>query len=275
MKRIKTIAEIGINHNGNLSLCKKIIDQAVIAGFDYVKFQKRNPEKAVPESQKNLLRETPWGTMKYIDYKHKIEFSKLEYDEIDKYCKSKNIEWFASVWDLDSIEFMKGYGKITKIPSALITDDDLLKTARKEFETLIISTGMSTEEQVEHAVRIGNPDVIMHTNSTYPTPVEEINLGYLKWLKDKYENKEIGYSGHEYGLITTIASIGLGAEWIERHVTVDRTLWGSDQMASVEPIGMIKLIKGIKELNKALEGYGPRELMKSEMTKLNSLRTKK
>lgn len=272
MKEINTIAEIGINHNGDIDLCKKIIDQAVIAGFDYVKFQKRNPEKAVPESQKGKIRETPWGKMTYIEYKHKIEFSEEQYDEIDMYCKSKGIRWFASVWDEDSIDFMKKYTTITKIPSALITNETLLRSARAEFDQLIISTGMSTEEQVEKAVDISNPDVIMHTNSTYPSPVKELKLEYIKWLKDKYPNKQIGYSGHEYGITASISSIALGAEWIERHVTVDRTLWGSDQLASVEPIGMIKLIKGIKELNSALGGYEPRKIFNSEMEKLNSLR---
>jgi len=271
MKKIKLIGEIGINHNGDINLCKKLIDSAVVAGFDYVKFQKRTPEICVPEDQKNIPRETPWGTMTYIDYKHKIEFEKDEYDEIDRYCKSKGIKWFASVWDEVSVEFMSNYNDITKIPSALITDLELGKKAREIFKYLIISTGMSTESQIKNAFESFNPNVMMHTNSTYPTPVDELNLNYINWLKDNYDC-EIGYSGHEYGLVTTFATAVMGVTWIERHITTDRTLWGSDHLASLEPIGMIKLVKGIRDIEKSLGEYSQRKIFPGELKKLNSLR---
>lgn len=269
---VKIIGEIGINHNGDLELCKKLIDSAVLAGCDYVKFQKRNPDVCVPEEQKSKPKSTPWGDMTYLEYKYKVEFGKEEYDEIDRYCKEKGIGWFASVWDKDSVDFMANYGSITKIPSALITNKELVKYAREKFDYLIISTGMSTEDEVEEAVMISNPDVIMHTNSTYPSPIEELNLEYIHWLK-KY-GVEVGYSGHEYGLVTTFATIPMGVTWIERHITLDRTLWGSDQVASVEPAGLMKLVKGVRDIEKSLGGYGPRVLLNSELSKRESLRGK-
>ena len=269
---VKIIGEIGINHNGDLELCKKLIDSAVLAGCDYVKFQKRNPDVCVPEEQKSKPKSTPWGDMTYLEYKYKVEFGKEEYDEIDRYCKEKGIGWFASVWDKDSVDFMANYGSITKIPSALITNKELVEYAREKFDYLIISTGMSTEDEVEEAVMISNPDVIMHTNSTYPSPIEELNLEYIHWLK-KY-GVEVGYSGHEYGLVTTFATIPMGVTWIERHITLDRTLWGSDQIASVEPAGLMKLVKGVRDIEKSLGGNGPRVLLNSELSKRESLRGK-
>lgn len=268
---VKIIGEIGINHNGDLNTCKKIIDSAVLAGCDYVKFQKRNPDVCVPEEQKSKLKSTPWGEMTYLDYKYKVEFGKEEYDEIDKYCAQRNIGWFASVWDKDSVDFMCQYTTITKIPSALITNKELCQYAREKFTSLIISTGMSTENEIEEAIKNCSPDVIMHTNSTYPSPISELNLEYIYWLKNKYK-KEVGYSGHEYGLTTTFATIPMGVKWIERHITLDRTMWGSDQMASVEPAGLIKLVKGIRDIEKALGGNSERQLLKSELTKRKTLR---
>ena len=268
--KIKIIAEIGINHNGSLSLCKKIIDSAVLAGCDYVKFQKRNPDVCVPEEQKLKPKSTPWGDMTYLDYKHKIEFGKNEYDEIDRYCKEKGIGWFASVWDSDSVNFMSQYTDITKIPSALITHKEFPQYARENFSKLIISTGMSTEEEIEQCIKQCNPDVIMHTNSTYPSPINELNLEYIHWLK-KY-GKEVGYSGHEYGLVTTFATIPMGVTWVERHITLDRTMWGSDQIASVEPSGLFKLVKGVRDIEKALGGDAKRVLLQSELLKRKSLR---
>ncbi len=267
---VKVIAEIGINHNGDLNLCKRIIDAAVLAGCNYVKFQKRNPDICVPEEQKLKPKSTPWGEMTYLEYKYKVEFGKEEYDEIDRYCKEKGIGWFASVWDKDSVDFMVNYNNITKIPSALITNKELVEYAREKFDYLIISTGMSTEDEIEEAVLISNPNVIMHTNSTYPSPIEELNLEYIHWLK-KY-GVEVGYSGHEYGLVTTFATIPMGVTWIERHITLDRTLWGSDQIASIEPAGLMKLVKGIRDIEKALGGNGKRVLLNSELSKRKSLR---
>jgi len=268
---VKIIGEIGINHNGDLDLCKRIIDAAVLAGCDYVKFQKRNPDVCVPEEQKSKPKSTPWGEMTYLDYKYKVEFGKEEYDEIDRYCKEKGIGWFASVWDKDSVDFMSQYNNISKIPSALITNKELVEYARSKFDYLIISTGMSTEDEIEKAVEYSSPDVIMHTNSTYPSPINELNLEYITWLKNKY-NKEVGYSGHEYGLVTTFATIPMGVTWIERHITLDRTLWGSDQVASVEPAGLIKLVKGIRDIEKSLGGNSERKLLQSELSKRKSLR---
>jgi len=270
--KTKIIAEIGINHNGSLDLAKRLIDAAVIAGCDYAKFQKRTPDMCVPESQKNKLRKTPWGEIKYIDYKKKIEFEQKEYDELYKYVEDKPIELFASVWDKPSVDFMKQYGGPMKIGSALINDLELCKYARDNTDLLIISTGMSEEKEIEDCIHACNPDVIMHTNSTYPSKVEELNLSYIEWLKNKWKDKEIGYSGHEYGLITTIATIPMGCTWIERHLTMDRTMWGSDQMASVEPQGFIKLVKSIRDIEKAMGSGGPRICLGSEKEKRKSLR---
>ena len=266
------IAEIGINHNGSLETTRDLIDVAKVAGCDYVKFQKRTPSICVPEEQQNKIKSTPWGDMTYIKYKNRIEFWEDEYSEIDKYCDSVGIKWFASVWDIPSVDFMVKYTNIGKIPSALITNLPLVEYARSKFDTLLISTGMSTEYEVEEAVRVGNPDVIFHTNSSYPSRIEELNLNYIPHLKEKFPDAAIGYSGHEYGLVTTFATIPMGAEWIERHITLDRTMWGSDQMASVEPQGLIKLVKGIRDIEKSLGTGGPRMIFGSEMEKMRSLR---
>ena len=276
--KVKIIAEIGINMNGDVEIAKRLIDAAVLAGCDYVKFQKRNPDICVPEAQKNKPKSTPWGDMTYLEYKHRIEFEYEEYLEIDNYCMDKDIKWFASAWDKDSVDFLAEWSNyIVKIPSALITDEELVKYAREKFQNVIISTGMSTEEEIAKAVHDCDPDVIMHTNSTYPSPIEELNLNYIHWLKNTYckDEREVGYSGHEYGLTTTFATIPMGCTWIERHITLDRTMWGSDQMASVEPAGLIKLVKGIRDIEKALrggEGNSPRELLPSELAKQKSLR---
>lgn len=283
MSKTKIIGEIGINYaygedpSKFLDNAKKIIDAACVAGCDYVKFQKRNPDVCVPEEQKSKPKRVPWrkDEISYLQYKLDIEFGEEEFDEIDRYCKEKGIEWFASVWDKSSVEFMMKYqndGKvIMKIPSALINDIDLCSYAKDKSDVLIISTGMSTEDEIQRCISSCKPDVVMHTNSTYPSPVDELNLGYIKWLI-KNTDAEIGYSGHEFGLVTTLATIPMGATWIERHITLDRTHWGSDQMASVEPGGLIKLVKGIRDIESAMGGYGPREVIGSELEKRKSLR---
>jgi len=273
-QKIFTIAEIGINHNGSVEITKKLIDAACLAGFDYVKFQKRNPDVCVPEHQKSVMRDTPWGKMTYLEYKYRVEFGKKEYDEISRYCDEKGIGWFASVWDTDSVDFMSNYTYISKIPSALITDKKLCVYARDNFDRLLISTGMSDQKEVDMAIHNAKPDVVFHTNSTYPSPVSELNLNYINWLKSdaRNNNYQVGYSGHEYGLTTTFAAVALGATWIERHITLDRTMWGSDHLASVEPAGMMKLIKGIRDIESALGSMGPREVLGSELSKLKSLR---
>lgn len=270
--KIKTIAEIGINANGSIDIAKQLIKWAAISGFDYVKFQKRNPDKCVPEAEKNKIKSTPWGEMTYIEYKKKIEFERKEYDEIDKYCKLNNIGWFASAWDLDSAEFLKDYCDIIKIPSALVTDDTLIKYCKNNFDKIIISTGMSTEEEINKAIVICEPDVIMHCCAAYPAKSEDLNLNYITHLKEKYKNSIIGYSGHEEGLTTTFAAAAFGIEWIERHITLDHTMWGSDQRASLEPIGMIKLIKGIREIEKALGTDEDRIILDCELSKRESLK---
>jgi N-acetylneuraminate synthase len=271
-EKVQIIGEIGINHNGDLKVAKQLIDVASDAGCDYVKFQKRNPDVCVPENQKNIMRDTPWGKMTYLEYKYKVEFGSSEYDEIDSYCSSKGIKWFASVWDKDSIDFMKKYVDITKIPSALINDIDLGNYARLHNKFLLVSTGMSSEDEIEKFMNSVQPDVVMHTNSTYPSPVDELNLKYITWLQEKWSNVSVGYSGHEYGLTTTFAATALGAEWIERHITLDRTMWGSDHLASVEPAGLLKLVKGIRDIESAMGTKSPRKLLKSENEKRKSLR---
>ncbi len=255
---VKIISEIGINHNGSMKLCKQLIALSQIAGVDYVKIQKRNPDICVPEHQKSQMRDTPWGKMTYLEYKKKIEFSEPEIIELHKYATEHGVTFFASVWDKDSVDLMAKYTTIAKIPSALITDLELCNYARNAFDFLIISTGMSTEEEIDECIASCNPDVIMHTNSTYPCSPDDLNLNYICHLKNKYPEKEIGYSGHEYGLVTTFATIPMGATWIERHITLDHKLWGSDQLSSIEPSGLLKLVKGIRDIEKSLK-YPPQK----------------
>lgn len=270
---IKLISEIGINHNGSIDLCKKMIMLSKVAGADYVKIQKRNPDICVPENQKSKIRDTPWGKMTYIEYKHKIEFNEEQIKELVDYSNEIGIKFFASVWDLDSARLMSKYTKIAKLGSASINDLELCKLTRELFDFVIISTGMSTEEEIEEAVNAAQPDVIMHTNSTYPCPVEDLNLRYIEYMKEKWSNKEIGYSGHEFGLVTTYAAVALGATWVERHITLDRNMWGSDQTSSIEPDGLIKLVKGIRSIEKATQYEpGPRKQFIGENSKKESLR---
>ena len=268
MEKTYIISEIGINHNGDLNIAKKLIDISAAAGCDAVKFQKRNPDVCVPEHQKSVMRDTPWGEMTYLDYKYKVEFGKDEYDEIDRYCKEKGIAWSASPWYLDSLEFLNQYDiPFIKIASASITDKELLKKTCETGKKVIISTGMSSEEEIDEAVNIlkdhAKDYAILHCNSSYPAPIEELNLSCIKTLNDKY-NCEVGYSGHEFRLGTTVAAVYLGATIIERHVTLDRTMWGSDHMASVEPQGLFKLVSGIRELEKS---YGNGNICVTETEK--------
>jgi N-acetylneuraminate synthase len=269
------IAEIGINHNGCIDICKQLINISSTAGCDYVKIQKRTPHICVPEEQKNKTKSTPWGDMTYLEYKNKIEFNEKQIIELIEYATNQNIKMFASVWDIPSSDLMSKYTKIAKIPSALITDIDLCKHSRDNFNTLIISTGMSTEEEIERCINACNPDIIMHTNSTYPTPVEQLNLKYISWLQNKWNDKEIGYSGHEYGLVSTFSAVTLGAKWVERHITLNHNMWGSDHLSSLEPAGLFKLVKGIRDVEKSIsQSEGPRILLQEEKSKRNSLRKK-
>jgi len=270
------IAEIGINHNGDLDIAKRLIDIASAAGCDSVKFQKRNPDVCVPEHEKSKMRSTPWGRMTYLEYKYKVEFGKDEYDEIDRYCDERKIKWSASPWDMDSLEFLNQYDiPYIKIPSAMLTNDELLIGARDTDKKVILSTGMSTEEEIDHAVsllkskittepyyELAGDIVLLHCNSTYPAPIDELNLSAIKTLKDRY-NCEVGYSGHEFRLSTSVAATYLGATYIERHITLDRSMWGSDHLSSVEPQGLFKLMSGIRELENAF-GNGKLEVNESE-----------
>lgn len=270
---VKVIGEIGINHNGSMDLCKKMIMLAKVAGMDYVKIQKRNPDKCVPEAQKEKRRQTPWGEMSYLEYKWRLEFNEDQIRELINFSREIGIEFFASVWDLDSVDVMARHTKIGKIPSALITDLELCRYARQKFETLIISTGMSTEEEIEACVAACRPDIIMHTNSTYPCPVKDLNLRYMEHLREKYPTAQIGYSGHEYGLVASFAAVAMGASWVERHITLNREMWGSDQSSSIEPSGIFKLVKGIRDIEAATQyPPGPRRQFSGENSKRQSLR---
>lgn len=275
MKKTYIIAEIGINHNGSMQLAKKLIDVASLAGCDAVKFQKRNPDVCVPEHQKSVMRDTPWGTMTYLDYKYKVEFEKPEYDEIDDYCKAKGIAWSASPWDLDSLQFLDQYDlPFLKLPSAMMTNEELMRASAKTGKKVIFSSGMSTLDETDQAVawmKEENADfALLHCNSAYPAPLEDLNLSCIKTLKERY-NCEVGYSGHEFRLGTTVAAVYLGATILERHITLDRTMWGSDHLSSVEPQGLIKLVSGVRELEVAY-GDGVKKVTDGELPFRKKLR---
>ena len=241
------IGEIGINHNGDLQIAKRLIDAIYACGWDCAKFQKRNPDVCVPEEQKSKIRVTPWGEITYIEYKHKIEFQQAEYEYIDCYCKEKPIDWSASVWDLDSLNFLMNFDiPFIKIGSAMITNLELVEEAAKSKKTIIMSTGMSTIEEIDTAydliIKYGTIPVVMHTNSSYPTPPDELNLNLIPMYKRRY-GCLVGYSGHEEDLEPTVIAVALGADIIERHITINHNLWGTDQKASLEVMGMDMLKK--------------------------------
>ena len=249
------IAEIGINHNGELENVFKLIQAAKLAGCDAVKFQKRNPKDCVPKSQWNVLKDTPWGRITYIDYKEKMEFSKKDYKKIIDYCKKTEIDWFASCWDISSVYLMEEL-KIPcyKIASASLTDLNLIKEIKKTNKPVILSTGASTLKQIKTAVKIlGQKNLaILHCNSSYPANYEELNLNMIKKFKKIFPKSIIGYSGHEIGLSPSSAAVVLGAKIIERHITLDKSMWGTDQQASIEPLGFARLIKDIKTIEKSM-----------------------
>lgn len=267
------IAEIGINHNGDLGIAKEIIDAAVRAGVDAVKFQKRTPEACVPLEQQGQMRETPWGYISYLDYRYKVEFDEEEYQEIDRYCAERGIDWCASAWDEGSVDFLERFNPICyKVPSASLTDHALLKHIRSKGRPLILSTGMSTQEQIEEAVSVVGTEnlAIMHCTSAYPCDPEELNLKMIHTLKDRYPCP-IGYSGHEVGLVPSAVAVALGATLVERHITLDRAMWGSDQAASVEPGGFARLVKYIRVTEQSL-GDGVKQVYESEKSSLRKLR---
>ncbi len=267
------IAEIGINHNGDLNIAKRLIDVAFMAGCDAVKFQKRTPEKAVPPGYQNVMRETPWGLITYLEYRRMVEFGYDEYAEIDRYCKDKGIPWFASCWDEESVDFIEQFSPpCYKIASASLTDRALLQKVKSTGRPIILSTGMSTLEEIEDAVNfLGTENLLIaHSTSTYPCPPEELNLRMIQTLQRKFDCP-IGYSGHEVGLQTTYAAVTLGATFVERHITLDRAMWGSDQAASVEPGGVIRLVRDIRVIERAL-GDGQKRVYPSELKARQKLR---
>ena len=271
---VYVIAEIGLNHNGDIEIAKQLIDVAVSAGCDAVKFQKRTPEVCVPDDQKHIERDTPWGRMSYLDYRYKVEFEKEEYLIIEEYCKKKNIEWFVSTWDTESVDQMEDIGVCGyKVPSACITDLAMLNRLNETNKPIIISTGMSTLEEIDIAVKSFNSDLlsILHCTSSYPCSNDEINLNMLHELKKIYPENVIGYSGHESGLQISVAAVAMGAKIIERHITLDRTMWGSDQAASVEPEGLRKLVRDIRVVESAL-GDGKKVIYESEKSSREKLR---
>lgn len=267
------IGEIGINHNGDLEIAKKLIDVAKESGCDAVKFQKRNPEMCVPVWMQTTMRDTPWGYMTYMEYRYRVEFQEEEYREIDDYCRLIGIDWFASSWDVDSVDFMERFSPVAhKIGSASITDRDLLERVKKTGRPVIISSGMSTIEQIRAAVGILGTEntMLAHCTSTYPCPREELNLKMITTLRDEF-SFPIGYSGHEVGLATSIAAVALGANFVERHITLDRAMWGSDQSASVEPGGLARLVRDIRSIEVAL-GDGVKKVYPSELEAIRRLR---
>lgn len=267
------VAEIGINHNGDVEIAKSLIDVAAKHGMDAVKFQKRTPELCVPPEQRGHMRETPWGYITYLDYRHKVEFGQEEYAEIDRHCKQVGIPWFASVWDEPSVDFLEQFDPICyKIPSASLTDHSLLRHVRQTGRPMILSTGMSTMQQIQEAVKVAGEEnlVITHATSTYPCDPEELNLKMIGTLRESFICP-IGYSGHEVGLIPSVVAVSLGACMVERHITLDRAMWGGDQAASVEPGGVERLVKYIRVTEDAL-GDGVKQVYPSELPSLRKLR---
>ena len=268
------IAEVGINHNGDLDLAKKLIEWAALSGCDAVKFQKRTVDKVYTKEYLDGYRESPWGTTQRAQ-KEGLEFGKDEYDEIDRFCKEQGIEWFASAWDIDSQKFLKQYNlKYNKIASAMLTNDELLREVASEGKYTFIATGMSTYEEIDHAVDIFReyncPFELMHCNSTYPMPKKDANLRLIPVLKEKYGCK-VGYSGHETGRIISTSAVALGATSIERHITLDNAMYGSDQAASLNVEDLLRLVKDIRLIETIL-GDGEKVLSEKELETRKKLR---
>lgn len=271
---VYVVGEIGINHNGELGNALALIDAAAEAGCDAVKFQKRTPEICTPRDQWDIERDTPWGRMTYIDYRHRVEFGESEYRAIDEHCAKRGIDWFASPWDTEAVAFLEKFDvPAHKVASASLTDDELLRALRATGRTVVLSTGMSTPKQIRHAVEVlGSENILLcHATSTYPAKAEELNLRVINTLREEYPNVPIGYSGHETGLQTTLAAVALGATFVERHITLDRAMWGSDQAASVEPGGLTRLVRDIRTIETAL-GDGVKRVYPSELGPMKKLR---
>ncbi len=270
---VYVIGEIGINHNGDMSIARQLIDVAANAGCDAVKFQKRTPEICVPPEQQGRMRSTPWGEMTYLEYKHRVEFGEEQYAEIDEYCARRGLQWFASPWDVPSAEFLEKFDVVThKVASASITDKELLRALAATGKPIILSTGMSEMREIDEAVEILGAEklVILHATSTYPLPAEEANLRTIDTLRERY-GVPVGYSGHERGLQISLAAVTLGACAVERHITLDRTMWGSDHAASLEPTGLQHLIRDIRVIESAL-GDGVKRVFPGEAEPRERLR---
>jgi N-acetylneuraminate synthase len=268
------VAEIGINHNGSLELAKKLIDGAVLAGCDAVKFQKRTPELCVPRDQWDIERDTPWGRLRYIDYRRRIELGDRDYQEIDRYCRERKIFWFASCWDELSVDFVERFDPpCYKAASASLTDVPLLHKMTSTGRPLIMSTGMSTMAEIERSIgSIGTSRLLVaHSTSTYPCPPEALNLRMIQTLKARWPQVPIGYSGHETGLASTWAAVAMGATFVERHITLDRAMWGTDQSASVEIVGLVRLVSNIRDIERSL-GDGVKRLHEGEIAARKKLR---
>ena len=268
------IAEIGINHNGELALARKLVDVAAAAGCDAVKLQKRTPELCVPAAQRDELRDTPWGRMRYIDYRERMELRAEDYAALAAHCAQLGIPWFASCWDEPSVAFIEQFAPpCHKAASACLTDLPLLRTLKAQNRPLFISTGMSTLDEIERAVSCAGTEelLIAHSNSTYPCPPDILNLKMISTLKAKYPYCPIGYSGHELGYASTLAAVALGATFVERHITLDKGMWGTDHKASLEPGELRELVTAIREVESAL-GDGVKRRYPSELPALRKLR---
>lgn len=271
---VYVIAEIGINHNGSVALAKRLIDGAVFAGCDAVKFQKRTPRLCVPPSQWAIERDTPWGRLTYIEYKERMEFTADQFAEIVRHCRERRIDWFASCWDEEAVAFIEGFDPpLYKAASASLTDHALLREMKATGKPLMLSTGMSTMDEIRAAVAsVGTDNLLLaHSTSTYPCPPDELNLQMIDTLAAEFPGVPIGYSGHETGLATTVAAVALGACFLERHVTLDRAMWGTDQAASVEVMGMHHLVRDVRDVQNAL-GDGIKQVYDSELSSLRKLR---
>lgn len=268
------IAEIGLNHNGDVDVAKRLIDVAAKAGADAVKFQKRTPEISTPEHMRDVPRETPWGTMSYLDYRRRVEFGRDEYIAIGDHATMLGLDWFASPWDVPSVDFLEDLNVVAhKVASASLTDTELLVALRETGKPIILSTGMSTIEQIDRALATLGTDrvVLMHATSTYPLEPEEANLRAIATLRDRYPGVPVGYSGHERGLQISLAAVAIGAVAVERHITLDRTMWGSDHAASLEPTGLEHLVRDIRVIEMAL-GDGVKRVFDSERAPMAKLR---
>ncbi|MDF2507091.1 MAG: N-acetylneuraminate synthase [Microbacterium sp.] len=268
------IAEIGLNHNGDVDIAKKLIDVAARAGADAVKFQKRTPEISTPEHMRDVPRETPWGVMSYLDYRRRVEFGRDEYVEIGDHATMLGLDWFASPWDVPSVDFLEELNVVAhKVASASLTDTELLVRLRETGKPVILSTGMSTIEQIDRALDTLGTDrvVLMHATSTYPLEPEEANLRVIATLRDRYPGVPVGYSGHERGLQISLAAVAIGAVAVERHITLDRTMWGSDHAASLEPTGLEHLVRDIRVIERAT-GDGVKRVFDSERAPMAKLR---